>query len=264
MKKEQFDSELEPGPGHVSLPWEIYGSWVDTTDSSQKSAELVIPFVQRSQLLRRDSCDYDENRTQREFVPDQRKDNSYWAKRLKNNASARRSRLKKKAMEKHMETKLQELQRENIELKYELAALKRHFAGQLDSKSSYDEGGSDMSMRTGSASDTSDSSSVTSEGDNYNGHFENDNVVASPLSALTTSTINHHLASSMAFPFKDGFHIPFNYSFMQYSVADKNRKDNGNSPDNEVEALAKIPHKFRYKKDFHSAFYAQQFTDNKA
>ncbi|XP_059174066.1 uncharacterized protein LOC131954419 [Physella acuta] len=68
-----------------------------------------------------------QQRAKREFVPDEKKDEGYWCKRLKNNDSARRSRVKRKALEKLMETRLLELQKENIELKHEMAALKRHF-----------------------------------------------------------------------------------------------------------------------------------------
>ncbi|KAH9491726.1 hypothetical protein Btru_045657, partial [Bulinus truncatus] len=66
-------------------------------------------------------------RAKREFVPDEKKDEGYWSKRLKNNDSARRSRVKRKALEKMMETRLLELQKENIELKHEMAALRRRF-----------------------------------------------------------------------------------------------------------------------------------------
>ncbi|CAL1546054.1 unnamed protein product [Lymnaea stagnalis] len=66
-------------------------------------------------------------RAKREFVPDEKKDEGYWCKRLKNNDSARRSRVKRKALEKMMETRLLQLQKENIELKHEMAALKKRF-----------------------------------------------------------------------------------------------------------------------------------------
>ncbi|CAG5127946.1 unnamed protein product [Candidula unifasciata] len=74
-------------------------------------------------------------RAKREFVPDNKKDDSYWSKRLKNNDSARRSRVKRKAIEKLMETRLIELQKENIELKHEVAALRRRYGKEEDSSS---------------------------------------------------------------------------------------------------------------------------------
>ena len=66
-------------------------------------------------------------RARREFVPDEKKDTSYWCKRLKNNDSARRSRVKRKALEKLMESRLLELQKENIELRHEMAAMERRY-----------------------------------------------------------------------------------------------------------------------------------------
>nr|KAG5711761.1 hypothetical protein BaRGS_023525 [Batillaria attramentaria] len=72
-----------------------------------------------------------QSRAKREFVPEGKKDASYWNKRIKNNDSARRSRIKRKTMEKLMEHRMVELQQENMELRYELNALKRMFGEQL-------------------------------------------------------------------------------------------------------------------------------------
>ncbi|RUS87813.1 hypothetical protein EGW08_004412, partial [Elysia chlorotica] len=77
-------------------------------------------------------------RARREFVPDDKKDTSYWCKRLKNNDSARRSRVKRKALEKLMESRLLELQKENIELRHEMAAMERRY--NVKSNSSAGEG----------------------------------------------------------------------------------------------------------------------------
>lgn len=76
-------------------------------------------------------------RAKREFVPEFKKDDIYWSKRLKNNESARRSRVKRKALEKMMEVRLAELQKENIELKHEVAALRRRYCEQDGSSSSF-------------------------------------------------------------------------------------------------------------------------------
>lgn len=75
-------------------------------------------------------------RAKREFVPDNKKDELYWNKRIKNNDSARRSRVKRKTLEKIMETRLMELQKENIELRHEMSALKRRFGIEEDEQSS--------------------------------------------------------------------------------------------------------------------------------
>ncbi|XP_005098338.1 uncharacterized protein LOC101862183 [Aplysia californica] len=85
-------------------------------------------------------------RAKREFVPDNKKDEGYWNKRLKNNDSARRSRVKRKALEKMMETRMLDLQKENIELKHEMRALKRRFG--LDENATLsDDGSSEMPGR---------------------------------------------------------------------------------------------------------------------
>ena len=64
-----------------------------------------------------------QHRATREFIPPERKDEKYWFKRVRNNVSARKSRMKRKAMDKVIERKLLALQNENIQLRNELAAL---------------------------------------------------------------------------------------------------------------------------------------------
>ena len=80
------------------------------------------------------SSDFKGNiqRAEREFVPTDKKDSMYWSKRIKNNNSARRSRMKRRTSEQDVVEKLKTLQQENIELKYELRSLNRIFAKQLD------------------------------------------------------------------------------------------------------------------------------------
>lgn len=64
-----------------------------------------------------------QHRATREFVPADKKDEKYWFKRVRNNASARKSRMKRKALDKVMEKKLMGLEKENQQLKNELAAV---------------------------------------------------------------------------------------------------------------------------------------------
>ncbi|XP_069128570.1 nuclear factor interleukin-3-regulated protein-like [Argopecten irradians] len=67
------------------------------------------------------------SRAKRQFVPNNKKDGSYWLKRCKNNDSARRSRFKRKCLDKILEKKIAVLQNENCQLKYELRMLhKQH------------------------------------------------------------------------------------------------------------------------------------------
>lgn len=57
----------------------------------------------------------------REFVPEEKKDDMYRFKRVKNNASARKSRMKKQAMDNVLRTKMMLLWNENLQLRSELA-----------------------------------------------------------------------------------------------------------------------------------------------
>jgi hypothetical protein len=50
-----------------------------------------------------------QHRATREFIPPERKDEKYWFKRVRNNVSARKSRMKRKAMDKVIERKLPSL-----------------------------------------------------------------------------------------------------------------------------------------------------------
>lgn len=76
--------------------------------SNQDPATVAAPNVKLS------------SRAKRTFVPNEQKDLFYWMKRLKNNVSARRSRVKRKVLEQYMERKLAELQAENNDLKREI------------------------------------------------------------------------------------------------------------------------------------------------
>lgn len=93
-----------------------------------------IPAIQITDLAAHFACSENlmtssmQSRATRAFVPNDRKDDIYWSKRHKNNDSARRSRVKRKAIEKCMQQKLLELQKENIQLKHEMSALRRRYA----------------------------------------------------------------------------------------------------------------------------------------
>ncbi|XP_046567010.1 nuclear factor interleukin-3-regulated protein-like [Haliotis rubra] len=274
IKQERKDPEFVSEYSQLNPNWKVYGSWIQTqsprhkeelTNEEIKSCELLIPMRNETSHIS-NSFLYDTSiiRAQREFVPMDKKDTAYWSKRLKNNESARRSRLKKRAIEKTMEAKYKELQRENIELKHELAALKRHFGEKLNRKEIagdvFSEPRFDMAVRQGSASDLSETSSVTSEGEVYHGSYEPDVVAASPLKVLTSS-------KPVTLPHQHGFNmtpVPFRYSFMNYPVIAKDRSEYLPSMaiDQDAEPLTKVPHKFRLKNDFHSAFYVHPDENN--
>nr|XP_027205931.1 uncharacterized protein DDB_G0288805-like [Dermatophagoides pteronyssinus] len=67
------------------------------------------------------------SRKQREFIPDSKKDESYWDRRKRNNEAAKRSREKRRISDLVLETRVLELTRENSILKAELYAIKEKF-----------------------------------------------------------------------------------------------------------------------------------------
>jgi hypothetical protein len=78
------------------------------------------------------------SRAKRTFVPNEHKDIFYWMKRLKNNVSARRSRVKRKVLEQYMERKLAELQMENNDLKREINMLRKQCECHKNDPPTYD------------------------------------------------------------------------------------------------------------------------------
>ncbi|XP_064479579.1 nuclear factor interleukin-3-regulated protein-like [Ornithodoros turicata] len=64
------------------------------------------------------------SRKQREFIPDNKKDDTYWDRRRRNNEAAKRSREKRRLNDMVLETRVLELAKENACLKAELAALR--------------------------------------------------------------------------------------------------------------------------------------------
>ncbi|RXM95533.1 Nuclear factor interleukin-3-regulated protein [Acipenser ruthenus] len=67
------------------------------------------------------------SRRKREFMPDEKKDATYWEKRRKNNEAAKRSREKRRVHDYVMEGRLAGLSEENLRLRAELLALKLRF-----------------------------------------------------------------------------------------------------------------------------------------
>ncbi|KAL1110540.1 hypothetical protein AAG570_008068 [Ranatra chinensis] len=67
------------------------------------------------------------HRKQREFIPDNKKDESYWDRRRRNNEAAKRSREKRRYNDMILEQRVVELSKENHFLKAQLAAIKDKF-----------------------------------------------------------------------------------------------------------------------------------------
>lgn len=71
------------------------------------------------------SCEEDGGvRSERRFIPNEEKDEFYWAKRRKNNEAARRSREKRRANDQVLERQILSLLEENTSLRAELLALR--------------------------------------------------------------------------------------------------------------------------------------------
>jgi vrille protein len=66
-------------------------------------------------------------RKQREFIPDNKKDESYWDRRRRNNEAAKRSREKRRYNDMILETRVVELSKENHLLKAQLTAIKEKY-----------------------------------------------------------------------------------------------------------------------------------------
>jgi len=66
-------------------------------------------------------------RKQREFIPDNKKDDSYWDRRRRNNEAAKRSREKRRFNDMVLEQRVLELTKENHVLKAQLHAIKDKF-----------------------------------------------------------------------------------------------------------------------------------------
>jgi vrille protein len=66
-------------------------------------------------------------RKQREFTPDNKKDDSYWDRRRRNNEAAKRSREKRRFNDMVLEQRVVELTRENAMLKAQLETIKEEF-----------------------------------------------------------------------------------------------------------------------------------------
>lgn len=80
-----------------------------------------------------------QSRKQREFIPENKKDDQYWEKRRKNNDAARRSREKRRMHDTALENRIMEITRDNCKLRTELFAVKKKFGLPLNETFAGDE-----------------------------------------------------------------------------------------------------------------------------
>ncbi|KAK3090301.1 hypothetical protein FSP39_010751 [Pinctada imbricata] len=86
-----------------------------------------------------DGTPFIPTRKQREFIPENRKDNHYWEKRRKNNEAARRSREKRRLHDVVLENRIVDLTRDNCQLRNELFAIKKKFGIPLNETFTFDD-----------------------------------------------------------------------------------------------------------------------------
>lgn len=96
----------------------------------------VVPFDLTGNMKRKELFN---QRKQREFIPDNKKDDSYWDRRRRNNEAAKRSREKRRFNDMILETRVIELTKENHILKAQLIAIKDKFGINGDSMISLDQ-----------------------------------------------------------------------------------------------------------------------------
>ncbi|XP_071152362.1 nuclear factor interleukin-3-regulated protein-like [Mytilus edulis] len=106
--------------------------------------DLIVPSYEQGHSYLKFDPSYEPNmiesdvnlqhRACREFVPVEKKDDKYWFKRVRNNASARKSRIKRKTMDQVIEKQLLALQKENIQLRNELAAINIMYRHSINSE----------------------------------------------------------------------------------------------------------------------------------
>lgn len=76
---------------------------------------------------RKSKSDVFSQRKQREFIPDNKKDDSYWDRRRRNNEAAKRSREKRRFNDMILEQRVLELSKENHILKAQLTVIKEKY-----------------------------------------------------------------------------------------------------------------------------------------
>ncbi|XP_050531178.1 nuclear factor interleukin-3-regulated protein isoform X2 [Daktulosphaira vitifoliae] len=112
------DMEQSGGPGSVRYDSVSPGPESPGGESYPPGYDLA-SHLQRKEFF--------AQRKQREFIPDNKKDESYWDRRRRNNEAAKRSREKRRFNDMILEQRVVELSKENHVLKAQLTAIKDKF-----------------------------------------------------------------------------------------------------------------------------------------
>lgn len=119
----QYCSDMEQsvgGPGSMR-----YEDSMSPGSESPGPGESYPPGFDLTAHLQRK--EFFAQRKQREFIPDNKKDESYWDRRRRNNEAAKRSREKRRFNDMILEQRVVELSKENHVLKAQLTAIKDKF-----------------------------------------------------------------------------------------------------------------------------------------
>lgn len=100
------------------------GDITSSPETSNLAENYPSSFDVNGHLPRKDLF---SQRKQREFIPDNKKDESYWDRRRRNNEAAKRSREKRRYNDMILEQRVVELSKENHFLKAQLAAIKEKY-----------------------------------------------------------------------------------------------------------------------------------------
>ncbi|CAF2361586.1 unnamed protein product [Rotaria sp. Silwood2] len=101
-----------------------------SSTSFSTSSSCSSPDIQKKEYV---LLNNKSRRKKRAFIPDDKKDPTYWSQRSKNNLSAKRSRVKRRMNDLVLETKLTQLNNENQILRAKIDMLARKF-GHLTNK----------------------------------------------------------------------------------------------------------------------------------
>nr|WJN01329.1 vrille protein [Pachycrepoideus vindemmiae] len=115
----------------------ILGSWIVNEWSWTTASDEIVCQSDRQKWIARfrrlplpgnlSQLELFSQRKQREFIPDNKKDDSYWDRRRRNNEAAKRSREKRRFNDMVLEQRVMELSKENHILKAQLDAIREKF-----------------------------------------------------------------------------------------------------------------------------------------
>ncbi|XP_071169363.1 nuclear factor interleukin-3-regulated protein-like [Mytilus edulis] len=260
----------------VVQPYErCYGMFHQSANSSMKTSEV-----------------YSQHRANREFVPAEKKDDKYWFKRVRNNASARKSRMKRKAMDNVIEKKLLALQNENVQLRNELASINIMYCGSIAKQSIRHQTHQEAVNTDGDYNDDVSDNEIKYEQKNIDHEEENSNFSGkSEMDDGRNDTVSSDDNLSPSFPtfhgifpptyaaneLSESFHsssrnlsLPLSYQAMmtfhsafspQIMMQKMNNATDKTQPEysekNVYEHVHSVPLKIRMKEKLHSAFQNQ-------